>query len=49
MQLAAAGNLEAVGRIGFFNLQADVDFQFFFQPFTDVAGSDVFPRLSGKR
>ena len=49
MQLAASADLEAVGGIGRFDLQADVDFQFLFKPFLQVAGSDIFAALSCKR
>ena len=49
MQLATSGNFGAVSRIRFFHLQPNIDFQFFFQPLTDVAGSDIFAGLSCKR
>ena len=49
MQFSAPGYLEAVGAVSLFHTEADICVQLTEQTVTQVAGSHVFPFLSGKR
>ena len=49
MQLAAAGNLEAVGGIGFFHTQGNVGVQLPEQSVAEMSAGDIFAFFSGKR
>ena len=49
MKLTAAGDLEGIGRSGFFYFKTDIDFEFLFKTLADIAGSHIFASLSGER
>ena len=42
MQFASAGYFKGIGRIRRFHFQTDIDFQFLFQSFLDVAAGHIF-------